>query len=202
MRKKSRGKKGTPRSDLTPRQERFCIEYCRDSNGTQAAIRAGYKEHAADAQASTLLTLPKVRNRLDELYAEVMRSAGIDAGRVIREIARIAFFSLKSAADWSADHVTLRDSKELSDDDAAAISEVSILRTKYGDTVRIKAHDKPRALELLGKHLKLFTEKTEVSGPGGGPVRVEYDYSKLTTCELQTLLALATRIEIANRHGD
>ena len=29
-----------------------------------------------------------------------------------------------------------------------------------------------RSLELLGRHLKLFTDKVEQSGPGGGPIEV------------------------------
>lgn len=29
-----------------------------------------------------------------------------------------------------------------------------------------------KGYELLGKHLKLFTDKQEVSGPGGGPARL------------------------------
>ena len=30
---------------MTPRQEKFCIEYLIDLNATQAAIRAGYREN-------------------------------------------------------------------------------------------------------------------------------------------------------------
>ena len=38
-----------------------------------------------------------------------------------------------------------------------------------------KQNDKLKALELLGKHLKLFTEKVEHTGEGGGPVRIVWD---------------------------
>ena len=37
-------------------------------------------------------------------------------------------------------------------------------RVYIGDTKKLKIWDKVKALELLGKHLKLFTEKLELSG--------------------------------------
>lgn len=42
------------------------------------------------------------------------------------------------------------------------IATVTEAAEKYGDAIR--------ANELLGKHLKLFTDKTEHSGPDGGPI--------------------------------
>ncbi|WP_269715780.1 terminase small subunit [Caulobacter sp. NIBR2454] len=56
--------------------------------------------------------------------------------------------------------VEMRDSSELDDDTAAAISEVS--QTKEG--VRLKLHDKRAALVDIGKHLGMFTDKVEHSG--------------------------------------
>jgi len=44
-------------------------------------------------------------------------------------------------------------------------------------------------VDILG----LRTEKKEISGPAGGPIQIEYDYSKLSTEELKTLLALAEK---------
>ena len=32
-----------------------------------------------------------------------------------------------------------------------------------------------KGCELLGKHLKLFTDKSEVSGPGGGPIEHKWE---------------------------
>lgn len=42
--------------------------------------------------------------------------------------------------------------------------------TKDGMTVNL--HDKVAALQLVGRHLGMFTDKTEHSGPAGGPIQV------------------------------
>lgn len=65
--------------------------------------------------------------------------------------------------------VEMVESEELDDDTAAAISEVA--QTKEG--VRIKFHDKKGALVDIGRHLGMFTDKVEHSGPGGGPIAVQ-----------------------------
>jgi len=55
---------------MNPKQQRFCEEYVVDSNGTQAAIRAGYAANSAVVTASRLLTKANVRERVDQLFAE------------------------------------------------------------------------------------------------------------------------------------
>jgi phage terminase small subunit len=44
-----------------------------------------------------------------------------------------------------------------------------------------------RALELIGKHLGMFKERVEHTGPDGGPIRVEHDLSGLTIDDLARL---------------
>ena len=56
-----------------PRQGLFVREYCRDLNGTQAAIRAGYAVDGAHAQASRLLRDVKVQAAISELRDETLR---------------------------------------------------------------------------------------------------------------------------------
>jgi len=60
------------------------------------------------------------------------------------------------------------------------------------DREGIRESDTLKAYELLGKHLKLFTEKTEVSGSGGGPIQTDskIDLSGLTVEELRQLAKL------------
>jgi len=55
---------------LNPKQQRFCEEYAVDSNGTQAAIRAGYAPTHAKVTASRMLTYANVRERIDQFFAE------------------------------------------------------------------------------------------------------------------------------------
>ena len=63
--------------------------------------------------------------------------------------------------------MTLRDSAGLSDDEAAVVLEVSETRTESGGgTRKVKLYDKVRALEMLGKHLGMFTERVEVAATG------------------------------------
>lgn len=84
----------------------------------------------------------------------------VDGGRVLREIARIAFADPRELMTWGPDGIWVRPSGEISDDVAALVSEVREGR----DGVTLKLLDKSRALELLGKHLGLFKDKVEMSG--------------------------------------
>jgi len=56
------------RDKLNMRQETFAVQYVsKMGNGTQAAIAAGYSPHSATVQASQLLTLPKVKRRIESM---------------------------------------------------------------------------------------------------------------------------------------
>lgn len=46
---------------VTPRQEKFCVEYLIDLNATQAAIRAGYSDKTAYSMGQRLLKMLKFK---------------------------------------------------------------------------------------------------------------------------------------------
>ena len=58
-------------SDLTAKQKQFCIEYLKDFNGTQAAIRAGYSDKAAKEQASENLTKTNIKEYVQKLADQI-----------------------------------------------------------------------------------------------------------------------------------
>ena len=66
-------------------------------------------------------------------------------------------------------HVYVEDTRALSG--AARTLYAGIKQTKDG--LEIKLHDRTRAAELVGKHLRLFAEKLELSGPDNGPVQLD-----------------------------
>jgi len=53
---------------------------------------------------------------------------------------------------------------------------------------RLDSSGANKSLELLGKHLKLFTEKVELTGKDGGPMQIE----NLTNEELDAKIAELT----------
>lgn len=52
---------------LTPRQERFCIEYASSGNAYKSAIAAGYSDAYAKGNINKLLENVRVKTRLQEL---------------------------------------------------------------------------------------------------------------------------------------
>lgn len=151
---------------LTKKQKLFIEEYLIDLNATQAAIRAGYSPETAKAIGCENLTKPDIRAHIDRAMAERSKRTGVNADRVVMELAKIAFIN---AADViNADDATLRD--DAAPEDTAAIQSVKVktIPTKDGDGIEreIKMADKIKALELLGKHLGMFKDRLEVSGLG------------------------------------
>jgi phage terminase small subunit len=141
---------------LTLKQLRFVEEYLVDLNATQAAIRAGYSPRTAYAAGQR--QLKKVDAEIGAALAERSARTGVTADRVVRELARIAFADPRAVFVWGPGGVTLRASEELSGDDAAAVAEVSETRSETGGSIKAKLCDKVKALELLGKHLGMFTD--------------------------------------------
>lgn len=147
---------------LSPKIERFCNEYLVDLNGKQAAIRAGYAAKNADVQASKMLTLPKVKEFIDQKKTEIQKRLDISQDRVLREYARIAFFDVRKIY---SDGNTLIPIKDMDDDSAAVMAGMDTDeiwegagddRKLIGHTVKVKLSSKIAALDSLGKHLGLF----------------------------------------------
>lgn len=148
---------------LSAKQERFVEEYLIDLCAKQAAIRAGYSPKSAEKIGYELLQNTRVRARVDEAIADRSRRTGVNADRVVRELARIAFLDPTRLVNM--DHATLL--ADASEDDRAAIAGIKVKVIpggEEGDIVEreIKFWDKNRALELLGKHLAMFTDRYNV----------------------------------------
>ncbi len=95
---------------------------------------------------------------------------GITTDRVLEEIARIAFSNLADYVDWSHGAISIKSSSGLNSAQTAAVSEIVETNTATGGTIKIKLHSKMTALELLGKHLKLFTDRQETTKGSDGDI--------------------------------
>ena len=70
---------------LKPQVRKFVQEYLIDMNGKDAAIRAGYSERTAAAQASRLLRDPDVKAYRDALLQEQFEAIGVTRHTIAAE---------------------------------------------------------------------------------------------------------------------
>ena len=149
---------------LTEKQKRFVEEYLIDLNATQAAIRAGYKVDNAYAIGAENLRKPQIAEAIEKALAERSRRTGINQDRVIQEIAKLAFLNPIDVIDM--DEATIKG--EANRDDTACIAsvKVKVIPGEDGNITEreVKTYDKLKALELLGKHLGMFTDKLKMEG--------------------------------------
>jgi len=80
---------------LNPKQAAFCKEYVIDLNGSQAAIRAGYKAKASKEQASVMLTKANIQQEVQRLQAIKSERNDISADTVIQDIKDIIADAMK-----------------------------------------------------------------------------------------------------------
>ncbi len=157
-------------NDLTPKQKRFVEEYLVDLNATQAAIRAKYSENTAGSQAFDLLKKPEIQAAIQAEMDKRSKRTNITADNVLKELMRIATADLSGAYDEQG---RLKPIHEIPEDTRRAMSGVKVFeefegfgadRVKIGEVREVKFWDKPKSLEILARHLKLLTDKVEVSG--------------------------------------
>ncbi len=154
--------------ELTHKQALFAREYLVDLNGTQAAIRAGYSKKTAASQAERLLRNVEIQRFVQAGMDKRAGAIEISATRVLQEIAKMAFFDPRKLLN---DDGSPKKISELDDETAMAVAGMEIV-TKgnddvgFADILKIKLTDKTKNLELLGRHLKLFTDKVELDVGG------------------------------------
>lgn len=177
---------------LTDKQKRFCDEYLIDLNATQAAIRAGYSEKNADKIGSELLGKTRVSEYIQQRKKERVERTEITQDFVLRELLAIASANTtdyakvveKVGVDKDGKTVFYRTVEPTLTEDLTEDQKKALAVIKEGrNGLEVRPHDKVRALELLGKHLGMWTEKLEVKEKKADP------FDELTVEELRQLIA-------------
>lgn len=138
---------------LSKKRKAFVIEYVKDFNCTQAAIRAGYSEKTAYSIGNEVLKIPEVEAEIKRLIDE--KCMGADEALLrLAEQARAeyaAYFKPNGMIDLE---------KLLADGKGHLIKKIK--PTAYGN--EIEFYDSQAALLNIGRHHKLFVDRMDVSG--------------------------------------
>jgi len=122
---------------LNERQKKFCYELTKDFCGAKAAIRAGYSKKTARSIAAENLTKPNISAFIAGLINKQEESAQITVSEIIQDL------------------------KLLKD---RCMQEIQVFNKKGEPTgeYQFDSAGANRSLELLGKHLAMFTDKFQV----------------------------------------
>lgn len=122
---------------MTPKQEKFCIEYLIDLNATQAAKRAGYSEKTAGSIGQRLLKKVEIQKRITTLRKTEFKKTIMTAEEVESLLSKAARGEMKEEV-------------VVSEGIGEGKSEIKIIKKE------ISAKDRLKALELMGKRHHLF----------------------------------------------
>lgn len=137
---------------LTPRQARFVAEYLIDLNGAQAAVRSGYSPKSAKHTACRLLAENAVKKAVGSAMEKRQERTGLSQDEVIQDLRELRDICMgrkpvkvmtivKNAREGTAEPVEV-------------------------EGVMFEPSSANRALELLGRHMKMFTDKMDVVSNG------------------------------------
>ena len=133
--------------ELTPKQKKFCQEYLKDFNGTRA-YKTVYKvksDKVAGVNASKLLGNTRVSEYLSETMHQTKVNDILDINEVLDNLSHIA---AGKPSQKIFKRVSYKGKKP---------------KVEYDNvtTVTPEDQDQLKALELLGKYYKIFTDKVE-----------------------------------------
>lgn len=122
----------------TEKQKKFCREYLKDFNATKAYVRAGYSKNGARQSAYRMLTNAYIQAYLTGLIQKQAEEDKITVSEIIQD--------LKLLKDRCMQEIEVRD--------------------KEGEPTgewRFDSAGANRSLELLGKYLGMFVERSELT---------------------------------------
>ena len=149
-------------SELTDMQQLFVDNYLVTLNAKKSAIAAGYSPDSASDLGHQLLKHPLVSKQLRKAMSRRAKRLELSADNILREIARVAFSDIRAVMSFDANGVKVKSSDKIHSDAAAAIQSVEHKLSETKDncniSVKVKMHDKMKALDMAGRHLGLWKE--------------------------------------------
>jgi phage terminase small subunit len=175
---------------LTFRERLFVEEYLNCWNASEAARRAGYSEKSAAEIGRQNLRKLDISRAIEARIAE----RAISANEVLARLAEQARFDANEFLS-EAGELDMKSAKK-----KGLGKFIRRLKSQSGEhaSVDIEFIDTQGALEKLGKHLKLFTEKSEISGT----IESRVDLSAMSNEQLEARLALLERANERGARGD
>ena len=154
---------------LPLRQQRFVDAFIGEANcnRTKAAKLAGYSDATAQEQGSRLYADAKIRTAIDER----MNDLAMSAKEILGRISAIARGSLADFIDVQPGGKKFILNLEKAEKAGVMHLLSELQELEHGP--KIKLHSALEALTLLGKRHGLFVERTEISGPNGGPIAID-----------------------------
>ena len=148
---------------LTPKQKRFIEEYLVDLNASQAAIRAGYSKKTAYSIGQQNLKKLEIQNAITAAREMLSQRTEITQDWVLKTLAAIATVPLTELCEWNASGIALKDSKDMPAEAIASIKKITERMGADGNSsLSVEQYDKMRALELIGRHLGMFSDNVNV----------------------------------------
>lgn len=117
----------------------------------------------AAREGSATLRHPFVQGYLEQSAKRIADKADITEERILQELARMAFFDARNLYHEDGRPKSIQ---ELDEDTARAIVGLDAVHignsdVGIGQVLKYKLSDKRGALELLGKHLRMFVDRSE-----------------------------------------
>lgn len=180
-------------SSLSLQKQKFVVEYFKDFNATQAAIRASYSKKTANQQGPRLLVSVGIQAALAEVSSICFRADIADVKELREYWTMIKRGDISDVCSWNErDGIAWSASSEGMDRNTAKLIKKIKTTTRTsakGDwtevETNIELHDPLKASELLGRSLGIFIDKTALTDPSGAPLTFKVVYEKKSSPDEQ-----------------
>lgn len=161
--------------ELTDMQKLFVVHYLASLNATDAARKAGYKgnDNTLAVTGYDNLRNPKIAERVQE----GLRERAMPPEEVITRLSQQA--RGEHTRFWEFDdygrqlHLNV---KALTDAGLGHLIKKFKCHELTGTIIEVEFYDAQAALEKLGKHYKLFTDKTDITSSDGSMTPTAYQF--------------------------
>ena len=151
-------------NELTDKQRIYAQRYIIHLNKYKAYREAGYSARGRSGRSSacTLHKQPKVRAYIDFLMDERCERLKVNSDDVVRELCALSFSTITDYMSWVGTTITLRNSDQLTAEQAACVKSVRQKILRDGTRVmEFDLHTKQNALKMLGDHIGMFKKDKE-----------------------------------------
>ena len=166
---------------LNARQLKFAHKYAETGNGALSAVYAGYGKSRAKQTAHDLVTNRDVAAAIEALRRDDLLLTDANRERWLREVASQSFFDPAQVFDADGGLLPIHSIPKEARLCIAGLEVEELYdyvqgegRTTKGVVRKVRFRDKAPFVNMLGKFLKVLTDRVEHTGKDGGALTLEF----------------------------